>query len=215
MNPTLSSVLALSFIGAPAFAQMAPAAKTSGFMPSIEASYFSGSSRLANFDGPSGYQLAARGYVWQNVYLQVEYVDASGDILPAIGDYSFQRFGYGLGASFKVGPGQLDVQATYGEMSGEIKVGGVLVAEGDASQTRLVAAYSQEIAAGLTASLAVTQSFNSASSLLFEDTLSWSINLDYRLGNGISLLAGFSPDGALGEDRVSRDTWTVGAKYSF
>ncbi len=215
MNPTLSSVLVLSLVGVPAFAQMAPAAKSSTFMHSAEASYFSGSSRLDNFDGPSGYQLAARAYVWQNVYITLENVDASGDIAGGAAEFNFKRFGYGLGASFKVGPGQIDVQATYGELKGDVQVGGVVAEEDDADQTRLTVAYSQELAAGLTGSLAATQSLNSDSALLFEDTLSWSLGLDYRVGNGISLLAGFTPDGALGEDRLSRNTWTVGAKYSF
>lgn len=215
MNPTLSSVVALSLFGAPVFAQTASTAKSSTFAHSVEAAYFSGSSRVDGFDGPSGYQLAARAYAWQNIYVTLENVDASADVGGGVGDANFKRFGYGLGASFKVGPGQMDVQATYGELKGDIEVGGVLVDADDAHQTRLTVAYSQELVKGLTGSLAATQSLNSANDLQFENTLSWSIGLDYRFGNGVSLLAGFTPDGALGEDRLSRNTWTVGAKYSF
>ena len=207
--PLLALVAASS-----AFAQTAPSvAKKPALQHSVEVSYImssltDGMLPTDEVDDFSGYQLAAKVYVWQNVFLALEYVDTSADVNStdpgAPSSLDISRFGYGLGATFQVGPGLISASYTLGEIDAD--------EIGDVDQDRLNVTYTHAYANGLTASLGLTHFLNEGP----EDHTAVILAVGYDFKNGLSVLASYSPNSAdIGADELTENTFSLGAKYSF
>ena len=214
--PVLTLVAASS-----ALAQTAPnVAKKSGFQHSVEASYVTSSPVFegapAIIDDFSGYNLAAKVYVWQNVFVALEYVDSSADINSADPDIPDQinisRFGYGVGASFDLAGGQLSVSYTFGEA--EFETEGGIAAPGDNTndQGRANVTFGHTYQNGVSASIGITQFYND----LLDDETAFILGVGYDFKNGLSVSATYSPNSSdLGVGEMSEDTFSLGLKYSF
>lgn len=214
--PILTLVAASS-----AFAQTAPnVAKKSPLQHSLEVGYVTSS---AVFDGApavvddfSGYNLAAKVYVWQNVFLALEYVDSSADINSADPDIPDQinvsRFGYGIGASFDLVGGQLSVSYTFGEAEFETEGGIAPPGDNTNDQGRANVTFSHTYQNGVSASVGVTQFLNDD----VDDETAFILGVGYDFKNGLSVNATYSPNSSdLGVGEMSEDTFSLGVKYSF
>lgn len=212
--PVLTLVSASS-----AFAQSSPSvAKKSALQHSVEASYVATSSNQQGLDDLSGFGLGAKAYVWQNVFIALEYVDVGADAVvatpggPVDTTVDISRLGYGIGATFQFGFGQLDVSYTYGQV--DVEIPGVF-GNFEIDQGRLNATVSHTYANGVSAALGVTQYFNSGD-FSWDDSTAFILTVGYDFKNGLSVFASYSPDSAaIGDDVTSEDTFALGAKYSF
>ena len=197
-----------------ALAQSAPnVAKKPALQHSVEAAYMASSSIQPGADDLEGYNLSARAYVWQNVFVALEYYTGMTDFLtPAPVDVDITRFGYGLGATFQVGPGQLSISYTLGEIEQEADTLGSQKAD----QDRANVTYSQSFGNGFVASLGVTQFFNDDAVGLSDDSTAVILGVGYDFGNGLSVQLSYSPDSAdVGVDEATENTFSLGARYSF
>ena len=203
-----------------AFAQTAPnVAKKPALQHSVEVAYVSSSFAqnvpTASVDDFTGYSLAAKVYVWENVFVALEQIDVSTDITsidPAPTGLTSNRFGYGLGATFQVGPGLLNVSYTFGqgELEAENAPAPTPVQEND--QGRFNVTYSHAYANGISAALGVTQFFND----FVDDHTAVILTVGYDFRNGLSVFATYSPDSAdIGVEEFTEQAFSLGAKYSF
>lgn len=197
-----------------AFAQIAPnISKKPVLQHSVEAAYMASSSIQPGADDLEGYNLSARAYVWQNVFVVLEYYTGMTDFLtPAPVDVDITRFGYGLGATFQVGPGQLSISYTLGEIEQEVEPLG----SQEADQDRANVTYSQSFANGFNASLGVTQFFNDDGFGPAGDSTAVILGVGYDFKNGLGVFVSYSPDSAdIGVDEATENTFSLGARYSF
>ncbi|MFN7317867.1 MAG: porin [Opitutia bacterium] len=193
-----------------AFAQTAPnISKKPVLQHSVEVAYVASSSTQAAVDDIEGYSLAARAYVWQHVFVALEYYTGMTDTaVPSPADIDYNRFGYGLGATFQVGSGQFSASYTLGKMEEETDASGTEKSD----QDRISLTYAQAYGNSLTVSLGVTQFLNDG----VDDATAVILGVGYDFRNGFSVGVSYSPDSAdIGDDGVSEDTFSLGAKYSF
>ena len=211
----LIPALSLSTLAAAsAVAQVAPSvAKKPAFQHSVEAAYMASSSIQPGADDFEGYNLSARAYVWQNVFVVLEYYTGMTDISdPAPVDVDITRFGYGLGATFQAGPGQLSISYTLGEIEQEAESLGSV----EADQDRANITYSQSFGNGFVASLGVTQFFNDEGFGPAGDSTAVILGVGYDFKNGLGVFASYSPDSVdVGVDEATENTYSLGAKFSF
>jgi len=209
MKNTLSLLTLLA--ASAAFAQTAPAVdRKPQLQHSVEAAYLSSSSKDGGFDDIEGYNLSARAYVWQNVFVALEYYTGMTDTVfeSSTLDVDISRFGYGLGATFQVGAGQLSASYTLGELELEIES----YASGKIDQERANLTYTHTLGNGVTASLGVTQFMNEQGG----DLTAVILGLGYDFRNGLSVFATYSPESSdIGSDEFSEDAISLGARYSF